>query len=405
MKMLANTTTIDHMPRVAVVDAGRFLGARGGGGQIMRPMLTAMSVALNTDDTIFANDGSRIRDLDSTPAGGLTTKAARVRRRLIRTTQEHVPLPLFTWLTGLYDVYHYVGLSLRPRVPYRRLILSVYDLGGERWPDEGRFPRWAASVLRQAARIITISTSSKEDLCSYYGLRPDQIDVVYIGYDHHCFCPTPHPADAAHVRSAVSGLTDPYILCAGGLTQRKNIARLLDAFARFHSATAASQRLVITGVAPHSEAGMRYVNRSRDLGIADCVLLPGYLSDEVMPALYRRAEAVVVPSLYEGFGLPLVQAMASGTPVLASHSSSLPEVAGDAALLVDATSIDDLAGGLARITADDGLREALRRRGPERAVTFSWERCARETVAIYQDVAARAAAPSRRSRRAGAHRT
>src|SRR5205814_1225945 len=116
------------------------------------------------------------------------------------------------------------------------------------------------------------------------------------------------------------------------------------------------------------------------------VILPGYLHDEVMPALYRCAKAVAAPSLYEGFGLPVVQAMACGTPVLASNASSLPEVAGDAALFVDATSTSELAGSLKRILSDDTLRAALRRKGLERAATFTWERCASEMIAIYEDV-------------------
>jgi glycosyltransferase involved in cell wall biosynthesis len=225
-------------------------------------------------------------------------------------------------------------------------------------------------------------------LCTYYGLSAGRVIVVQNGCDHERF----HAADdglaANNVDAVLGDGAGPYVLCAGGNTQRKNIAGLLHGFARFRTHSDSRHHLVVTGVDAMSPKGARYLGLARDLGIHDLLMLPGHLPDETIPALYRRAQAVVVPSLYEGFGLPVIEAMASGTPTLVSKAASLPEVAGDAALYMDATSPDGIADGLARILHDEPLRDRLRVAGLERAATFTWERCARETIAVYEDVVA-----------------
>lgn len=374
-------------PRVAIYGGG-WIGARGGMGQAVTTTVGQLLSAPSLNCALITPEGRVRNEIDRHRP---TSIGPRLRRRFIRETQEHTNLPMIQWLTGKYDVYHYIGLGLRPVVPRERLVISTYDLGGERWPDEAPYPAWAASTLRGAARVTTISEFSKNELCAYYNLPPEQVDVIYLGYDERQFNPEPAASDAAYVKTAIGHGVERYVLCAGGNTKRKNVERLIQAFARCRSTTNSLEHLVVTGVNPLSPKGAEYHRLSHELGVDAHVILPGYLDDEMMPALYRSAQAVAVPSLYEGFGFPVLQAMACGTPVLASKASSLPEVAGDAALLVDATSVDELAGGLARIVNDEGLRAELRRRGLDRAAAFTWERCISETIAVYEDVAARAA--------------
>ncbi len=373
-----------QLPRVAIVDGG-LLGAQGGMGQVMSPMLEALEQAAGSRCVILTEDGRRFSSVhDARP---VTSLASRARRRLVRDTQERTSLPLLRWLTGTYDIYYHVGLGLRPRVPFERLILSVHDIIGLRWPDEPAYPSWAGDVIHRAARITTVSEFSKRELCQQFRLPDDRVTVLYNGCDHRRFHPQPS-ADDARIHDIVGN--GPYILCAGGQTRRKNVVSLLRAFARFQEAADARYRLVITGVNPRSDVGAGYRAASHDAGIGETVILTGYLHDDTIPSLYRGATAVAVPSLYEGFGLPVVEAMACGTPTLVSDASSLPEVAGDAALSVDARSTEALAAGLERITGDEPLRAALRRKGLARASTFTWQRCAEETVAVFREVAARA---------------
>ncbi|GAC1429129.1 MAG: hypothetical protein NVSMB65_02450 [Chloroflexota bacterium] len=378
-------------PRVAIFHGGH-LGAKGGMAQVTARLLSELHHELGDRCSFVSEDGRGTHDLIHAPP--VASGWSRMRRRLIRAAQT-TPVPVLRWTTGGCDVYHYIGTSVRPRVPSARLIVSTYDLGGERWPDEARYPAWAGTVLRRAARILTLSEFSKEELSRYYAIPPARIEVIYPGVDHQRFHPRRTAADEGYLQAALGGQRRPYLLCAGGQTERKNVARLIEAFARVQPALEPSRRLMITGVAPRSAAGIRYISLARDLGIGGLVILPGYLADEVMPALYRGAEAVVVPSLYEGFGLPVIQGMACGIPVLASNASSLPEVAGGAALCVDAIASGGLATGLLRLLTDHPLRARLRRRGLERAAVFTWQRCARQTIAVYQDVALRADACSR----------
>jgi len=384
-----------QVPRVAIVEGGN-LGSVGGMGQTTPPMLNELQRLLGSRCQVVSTDGRQVRELE--PATLTLPMIDRLRRRLIRESQERFPIPVLRWLAGEFDVYCHIGLSLRPRVPYERLVLAIFDLAGMRWSDEARLPGWTATVAHRAARVLTISEFSKGELCREFDIPEERVAVTYCGCDHDRFHPLPMPGDAARVASAAERSDAPYVLVSGGLTQRKNVRRMLEAFARYSSISGFSPRLIVTGVQRDSVVGAGYVELARQLGVGREVLLPGYVPDQVMPSLYRRAAAVLVPSLYEGFGLPILEGMASGSPVLTSNAASLPEVAGDAALSVDATSVDALADGLARILTDEPLRATLRTRGIERAATFTWQRCAQQTIAVYQDVAARADERSRQRR-------
>jgi glycosyltransferase involved in cell wall biosynthesis len=211
----------------------------------------------------------------------------------------------------------------------------------------------------------------------HVGVAPERIDVVYHGVDHSRFHDRAAPDEAAAVERFL-GSAAPFLLYLGAGDARKNLPLLIEAYA--HSGLHRDVRLVLAG--PLSAKNRRQLAKViAKAGVP--VLLAGYADETMVPALYRRCLAHVFPSAYEGFGLPLLEAMACGAPTVTTASSSLPEVAGDAALVVEAIELEPLAAALRRIVGDAELRTSLARRGPARAQTFTWERCADETVRCY----------------------
>jgi glycosyltransferase involved in cell wall biosynthesis len=190
----------------------------------------------------------------------------------------------------------------------------------------------------------------------------------------------------ARVRSAY-GLPGEFILFLGSLEPRKNLVRLISAYARLPHALRREVHLVIAGGAGWLNENVK--RAAIEHGVTDWVHFVGYIPDEDLSALYSLATVFAYPSLAEGFGLPILDAMQCGVPVLTSNVSSLPEVTGDAAVLVSPTNVDEIVDGLTRLLESDSLRAQLRERGYRRASQFSWERCARETLAVYQQIYSR----------------
>jgi glycosyltransferase involved in cell wall biosynthesis len=195
----------------------------------------------------------------------------------------------------------------------------------------------------------------------------------------------PVPIDDARRRLRETlNVEGPYALFLGKLEPRKNVMRLLEAFAKFRHDTGSDTRLLLAGnrtsVTPAIGAQIER------LGLAEAVIQPGYVPTDLLAALYSAARMFLLPSLWEGFGIPIVEAMACGTPVLTSNVTCLPEIAGDAALIVDPTSTDSMADGLAELDGSEELRRTLVARGFERARQFSWENSARDTLAAYERV-------------------
>jgi glycosyltransferase involved in cell wall biosynthesis len=206
------------------------------------------------------------------------------------------------------------------------------------------------------------------------------VDVVYCGIDA-AFRPLTEDQVAAF-RSERS-LPQRFILFVGTIEPRKNVARLIEAFADLRSAIS-DLRLVIGGA-----KGWFYEDvfaRVEELGLEDEVLFPGYLPASELPLWYNAAELFVYPSLYEGFGLPPLEAMACGTPVVTANTSSLPEVVGDAGLAVDPLDIEGLAEAMKQVLGDDSLQQEMKVRGLRRARGFSWAKTAQETVQVYRQV-------------------
>jgi glycosyltransferase involved in cell wall biosynthesis len=283
-----------------------------------------------------------------------------------------------------------------PAVVPTRLVLTVHDLTDVLAPPVGATPLvqagrlyFARRALARADRILAVSHSSKRELSRVFGVPEKKIEVIYNALDERFLRePMPNDADRVLERHAV---TDPFVLYAGNIKPQKNLPRLIEAFAvakadlRDHPEYAGLKLLLIGDSAEEHSDLRRAVLRSRVQGE---VRFLGFVPHSVLRVFYSRAAAFLFPSLYEGFGLPPLEAMAHGTPVLTSSASSLPEVFADAALLVNPENVFEIARGIRQILTEDVTREALIRRGHDLVRKYSWERSAEQVREVYRAVLA-----------------
>ena len=240
--------------------------------------------------------------------------------------------------------------------------------------------RWAA---RHAERIIVPSRDTRDDVRALPGVAAERVAVIAEGVEPR-FVPL-DPADVAPVLARLA-LARPYVLAVGNLQPRKNLARLLEAWAALVGANAAGEHVLVLagGVRGRRTDVARMVSALRLQGR---VQITGYVADADLPALYCGATVFVCPSLHEGFGLPVLEAMAAGTPVACSRATALPETAGDAAAYFDPLDTDDIAATLIALLDHPEMRERLRQRGVARARSFTWQDCALRTCEVYEQAA------------------
>ncbi len=271
------------------------------------------------------------------------------------------------------------------------VVLTIHDVSYERHPEWYPYRRdWLRRYFYRrsaasATRIVTVSAFSASEIAAAYGIDRSRIAVAHLGV-HAMFAAGDHDAPL----DLPANVTQPYLVHVGDIHERRNLPMLLDALldARRHFGAASALSLVLAGVDRGVTAGLCAMAAEADM--PDAVVALGAISELRVRALYRGATALVYPSLYEGFGLPLIEAMASGTPVIASTAASIPEVLGGAGLLLDPHDAAAWRDAIIRIVNDDELRSDLRARGLARAATFTWDRTARLTLDVYRE-AARAA--------------
>ena len=299
-----------------------------------------------------------------------------------------LPLPV-QWVTGPLDLFHSPDFVLPPlgRTP---AVLTVHDLSFLRVPQcfvpgfreylEGAVAR----AVQRARFILADSLSTRWDLIELMAVEPERVGVLYPGVEPR-FMPIHHPATLNPVQSRY-GLPERFVLGLGTLQPRKNFDGLVDAFgrllaARGHEPPFADLHLVIAGGEGwlHEEI----TDRIKRSGLEQRVHLLGFVEDADLPALYNLASVFAFPSWYEGFGVPLLEAMACGIPVLSADNSSLPEVVGNAGLLVSAGDSEALAGAMAELLSDGELQQRLGRAGQERARRFTWEAAAQQLLETY----------------------
>jgi glycosyltransferase involved in cell wall biosynthesis len=364
------------------IDGRSLAGSPTGVGRYVANLVAAMS---------SMNPEVRLRLLlAAAPQAGARPGLAGVETRVLRTplvdnvfTWNHLRLPVHL-MTRPVDLFHGTFYTLPAFCP-APAVVTIHDITFHLHPEwytrKARiaFNGFAASSARKARHILTVSECSRRDIIKAYGVPASKVTAVPLAPDPS-FGPAQEPAHLAEVRKRYR-LGEEYLLHVGSITPRRNLGRLLEAFASVRR-RAPHLTLVLAGsVEPPSPPIEAAIGRS---GLSGSVRVAGYVRAEDLPALYGGAAAVVCPSLYEGFGLPVLEAMASGIPVLASSTSCFPEVAGDAALLVDPTSTEAIAEGLWSVLSDVALRGRLREKGLARAAEFTWERAARGTLAVYQ---------------------
>ncbi len=284
----------------------------------------------------------------------------------------------------------FVPAHVLPLIHPRRSVTTVHDLGFLRYPEahtpsQRRYLQWSTGwSARNSRRIIADSAATRRDLIDAYRIESDKIRVVHLGRDDS-LAPVKDASRLAAVRERY-GIDGRYLLYVGTIQPRKNLARLIDAFAAIAGDRAALDvQLILAG-----KPGWLYDDLQQIVqrhGLETRVRFPGYVDACDLPALISGAAAFVFPSLYEGFGLPVIEAQSCGVPVMTSNNSSLPEIAGDSALLVDPHDVDAIAAAMKRLIEEPELRAELTRRGFENVKRFSWEKCARETLAVLEEAA------------------
>ncbi len=279
------------------------------------------------------------------------------------------------------DVFH--SQYVAPPISFVPEVVTIHDVLFETHPGlfEGAFSRRSVHLIRRSARrarvVLTVSEFSRRALVDLYQLPEDRVVVTPNAVDHERFRPMTTDLTAVRKRH---GLDAPFLLSVGRLEPRKNLTRLVRTFGRVRGRLDPSLRLVLAGA---NDFRFRDVLEEVERQPEDTVRLLGAVSDEDLPALYNLAEALIYPSLVEGFGMPVLEALACGTPVLSSPRGALPEVGGNAVLWVDPEDEEELAAGIESIVSDRGLRETLRQRGLEQARRFDWDETAKRTLETY----------------------
>ncbi|XRP97069.1 glycosyltransferase family 4 protein [Methanocaldococcus sp. 16A] len=278
------------------------------------------------------------------------------------------------------------NVSLFIKFKKTKKIITIYDIMAFCFPDvcnfitRNRYKILLPKTLKTSDKIISISNHTKQDLIKHFKIPEDKIKVIHLAANEDY---KPLKENEINKIKQKYNLNYPFILYVGGLAPNKNIERLIQAFYKLKK-QGINHKLILTGI-------KRYKYKSifetiEKLNLQKDVIFTGYVPDEDLPGLYNAADLFVYPSLYEGFGLPPLEAMACGTPVITSNTSSLPEVVGDAGIMVNPYDVDELAKAMYEVLTNDGLREELSKKGLERAKLFSWKKCAEEHLKVYEEV-------------------
>jgi glycosyltransferase involved in cell wall biosynthesis len=275
--------------------------------------------------------------------------------------------------------------------PRRRVVtvhdaIAIHDPAGYPWLNRFLHRTYLPATLGNVDAVITVSETSRADLAKYLRVPNDRLHVVPNGVSDE-FRPVP-PEEARHVAQRY-GLAGPFILHVGIPWERKNLKRLVDAFAHVRDSRPDCRLALVGSRLRPIESLVEHIDRA---GLRESVALLGHVPDGDLPALYSAAKVLAFPSLHEGFGLPILEAMACGTPVVCSDTSSLPEVAGGAAMLVNPLDVRALGHALLQVLQNPGVATSLRTRGLDRAATFTWDSIAAKTVDVYSAVAGNAGA-------------
>ncbi len=366
------------------------------------PRLASMNIAIEASNLIGPNRTgvgvygenliNNIASMDSDNQYYLCYRLSRLKHRrfFFKVEQQNFRTKIFQepfnqiFMKRL-DLYHGLDARVCKEKKVKKLV-TIHDLlqYNNLFPatnhPEKKIRRYR-KVMASVDRIIADSQYTKADILNNFPIDENQIDVVYLGVDEH-FQPKDHETIEGVLKQY--HIRRPYLFYVGCLEARKNLGRTMAAFSKIKDQLSTPVQVVLAGA---SRLGKEEVfSAIEKYGLEDDVNIIGYARWEDLPYLYSGAETFLFPSLYEGFGLPVLEAMACGTPVLTSNVTSLPEVAGDAAIQVDPYDVDAIASALISLLETPSLRDSYIQKGLQRAKEFKWERAARQTLAIYKKV-------------------
>jgi glycosyltransferase involved in cell wall biosynthesis len=356
----------------------------GGIGRYVRELVAALAhLDTSTDYRLFV---AGARELPPSPGSNFTWRPTRLSPTWLARIwhRARIPMPAETF-TGRVNLFHATDFVLPPTLPGTRTLLTVHDLSFVRVPEtasphlKAYLDRVVPRSARRADHILADSQATKDDLISIYNLPASKITVLLSGVDAR-FHRVDDPAKRRAARETYKIGANPYIFSVGTVQPRKNYGRLIQALAQLR-ARGYPHHLVIAGGKGWLEDPI--YQTMRDTGMAEAVHFIGFADEADLPTLYSGADCVAFPSLYEGFGIPVLESMACGTPVVTSKVSSLPEAAGNAALLVDPYHVDDIASALVRLIDDVQTREQLVRQGYQHVQNFTWTKAAEQLRFVY----------------------
>lgn len=299
-----------------------------------------------------------------------------------------IPIPYSLFFGKECDITQFFNFFVPPGVKGKTVTI-VHDMAYKACPETVKLKtrQWLELVLKNSCKradmIITVSEFSKGELIRYLGVPEEKVRVMHLGVDQSLFCcgQSKERIDAIRAKYHIK---ERYYLYLGTIEPRKNIKRLLEAYGSFHDKLADPPQLVLAG--GRGWLCDEIYETAKILNLGDDILFTGYVKEEEAPVLLKGAEVFLFPSLYEGFGIPPLEAMACGTPVLSARRASLPEILGDAALLVEPESVEDICSGMERLAEDASLRTELSKKGMERAGAFTWEKSALILREIYKEL-------------------
>jgi glycosyltransferase involved in cell wall biosynthesis len=375
------------MPIRIGIDYTAAVHQSAGIGRYTREMVQALAAERRfaPEYRLFVADRHR-QTLPSLPGSNFAWRTTRLSERWLARLWYRLRLPLSveTW-TGPLHLFHAPDFVLPPVRRNTRTIVTIHDLSFIHEPESvmpgmsNHLNRWVPHSVAQADAVIAVSEATCRDLIELYQTPPAKIKILYHGVTSN-FRPVTDPRQLHEVRQKYGLGQRPFILSLGTVQPRKNYQRLIQALGQVGGEIG----LVIAG-----GKGWTYENILAEVdkqGLQGRVHFPGFVAEADLPALYSAATIFVYPSLYEGFGLPALEAMACGLPVIASNQSSLPEVVGKAGLLVNPGEVEAIAAAISRLLEDEALRQALSSAGLARAAEFTWARMASQLVELYQQV-------------------
>jgi len=374
------------LPRIAI-DYTPAYEQGGGIGRYVRDLVSALALVDTTTDYRLFVAGADKTNMPALPDTNFSFHPTRLSPKWLARIWHRARLPIpVEMITGQVDLYHATDFVLPPHLPNTHTLLTVHDLSFVRVPDAATptLKQYLDTVVprsvKRASHILADSEATKRDLVDLYAVDPVKVTVLLSGVDRR-FLPVDFGFSTMRRKYKIDNR--PYIFTIGTVQPRKNYVRLIHALANLRQ-LGYDLNLVIAGGRGWLADPIYEAIEQTKLG--DYVHMIGFVDDGDLPTLYSDAACVAFPSLYEGFGFPVLEAMACGTPVITSNVSSLPEVAGDAAIMVDPYSIEAITEAIQRVMDDTTLRENMVEAGLQHVKSFTWERAAKQLHQVYMQL-------------------